>query len=119
MLSPSLTLIFLPSLVTARDTSCGKVMFFTGVCHSFCARGGVHQHAMDVCVSQHAMGQGVSAQGDVCQGGVSAQGVSAQGVSNPLAQIHPPETATEAGGTHPNEMHSCFLLVLTWVINSK
>ena len=62
-------------IFTARNSSCGKVMFlhlsvilFTGVCIP--ARNGA-----GVCVPQHAMGQGVCLAGgcdredDVCDGG--------------------------------------------------
>ena len=111
MLSPSLTQIFLPSLVTARNSSCGKVIFSQAcVIPSVHGEGGVYPSMQWGCVSQHAMGHGVSAQrvsaqrrclprgvsaqgvclprgvsamGCVCHGGVSAEGVSAQGRHHP------------------------------------
>ena len=161
MLSPSLTQIFLPSLVTARNSSCGKVIFSQAcVIPSVHGGGGggvagvypsmqwgrLPQHAMGVCIPACNGARGVCPEG-VCPGEVSAQGcvcpggclpwgcvfpgvclprgVSAMGVCLPRGCLPSPgtnipsETATEAGGTHPTEMHSCFLLVLTWVIDSK
>ena len=51
------------------------------------------------------------------QGGVSAKGVSTKGLCLPRGCLPPPgtntppETATEANGTHPAEMHSSDLKV--------
>ena len=52
------------------------------------------------CVSQHAIGQG----------SVYPRMSAQWGVNHPQADTPspPPETATEAGGTHPTGMHSCY-----------
>ena len=143
MLSPSLTQIFLPSLVTARNSSCGKVIFSQAcVIPSVHGWGWGWGACIPACNGARGVCPGeVSAQGFVCPGvclpwgcvfplvclprGVSAMGVCLPRVCLPRGCLPPPgtntpsETATEAGGTHPTEMHSCFLLVLTWVIDSK
>ena len=70
---PSSYIIF-----TARNSSCGKVMFSQACVILSVHRGGV---------TQHALGQGMW--------------------KTPSGQTPPPQTATEVGGTHATGMHSC------------
>ena len=143
MLSPSLTQIFLPSLVTARNSSCGKVIFSQAcVIPSVHGEGGVYPSmqwgtgclprgclprggvCLGVCLPRGCLPWGGVFPGVCLPWGVSAMGVCLprgclpRGDTTPGTNT-PSETATAAGGTHPTEMHSCLLLVLTWVINSK
>ena len=85
-------LIILASIITVRNSSCGKVMF------------------SQVCVKHSVHGGRVSASG---LGRVPASG-SSGAVHPPGRHPHPradtPETATAADGTYPTGMHSCFTL---------
>ena len=81
-------------MITALKSSCGKVMFPQARVKNSVRRG------RGVCVSQNAMGRGVSAQG------VYIQQTQRQPPPDPEADTPPPMTI-EAGGTHPTGIHSC------------
>ena len=96
---------FLFRFVTARNSSCGKVMF------------------SQACVipSVHRVGVGgypsMQWDGGVCPGGVCPGGVSVQGVFLPggggRCLPYPSKTATEASGTHPTG--KAFLLICNFM----
>ena len=83
-------------IITARNSSCGKVMFLQV---SVCPGGGMHGRG-GMCGRGCAwwlghvgacMGEGACMVGGACVAG----------------GVHAGETATDAGGTHPTGMHSC------------
>ena len=83
-------------IVTACKRGLGQGNIFTSVCQSFCRGWGV---------SLHEMGRGCI---PACNGGVCL----GSGRYNPPPPADTPQTATEAGGTHPTGIHSCLMLVL-------
>ena len=72
------------SIVTVRNSSCGKGYVFTSVCHS------VHRRECTPSLGRHPLARLPRA-------------------DTPPGR-HPHETATAADGTHPTGMHSCFTL---------
>ena len=75
----------------------GKV--FTCTCQSFCPRG--------VYIPAYTWVGGLCIPAWTCAGGVHPSMYLGSGGVHPLA--HTPKMATEANGTHPTRMHSCFV----------
>ena len=99
-------------IFTFRNSSCGKKMFFTSVCHSVgrgaCVAGGVYM------VAGHAWQGGVhSKEGGMCGRGCGTGACMARGHVWQVGGMHgngacvAEETAIAADGTHPTGMHSC------------
>ena len=113
------------NIFTACKRSCGKVMFFTGVCDSVqggsLVPGGVPGPGGCLIPGEclvwgclllgGAWSRGVPDPRVVPgPGGACSQGVAwCGGVSSPrgVPGADPPRTATAAGGMHPTGMHSC------------
>ena len=98
----------------------GKVMFYT--CASFCSQGGVY-HSMQWSVhpwadtplgrhpmSRHPLGRHSPRQTPPGETHIPPLGRHPTSGQTPPRQIpsSTPEMATEAGGTHPTGMHSCY-----------
>ena len=77
-------------LITARYSRCGKVMFFTGMCHSFCPHGGcipACNGAGGVQSSMQWVGVKVSACRGVSQGGGLLRGMATTPPRRPLKWV--------------------------------
>ena len=81
--------------ITASKLSLGQGKIFTGV---YLSMGGVPSW-VDTSLGRHPSEQIHPLRTDTLSG------------QTPPGRHTPPETATEAGGTHPTGMHSCLLKV--------
>ena len=114
------------NIFTACKRSCGKVMFFTGVCDSGSRREGSLVPGGLPGPGGVPDPRGVPGLGVPAPGGCLVQGVpDPRGVPGPGGAcsqvvvwcggclvpgeclVETPRTATAAGGTHPTGMHSC------------
>ena len=101
-------------VITARKRSCGKVMFlhlsvilFTGggMCgERGCGKGGMHGKGV------HVWQRGCTCMAKVGMCGMDDKwwGMHDKGVCVARGCVYAGEMATEAGGTHPTGMHSCW-----------
>ena len=96
-------------IFTARNSSCGKVMFLQV---SVCPQRGLYPacNRAGGCVSQHAIGKGVCDQG-VRQGGGATRGCVTGGV-------HPHHYDQQAGGMQSTGMLSCWNILHSCTLHS-
>ena len=83
-------------IITARNSSCGKVMFYKGVCQSFCSQG----------EGRVSGGGDRVSEGGYSGGRVSSWGKDIWGYLYPPGYTLPPET-TKVGSRHATGKLSC------------